>query len=142
MNRLPSELVTGDYKGKKINLKTFTFIDPFYGTVSVPAGFIFDGASIPRVAWSILGVTPYDPKIFKAAIIHDWLYSNNVVSKKNADSIFSNVMVHQKLIKPLQVRLIHTAVKIFGGKAYRRVRESSEFLCPIAVKTYINCNHD
>ena len=38
------------------------------GVVTVPAGFDTDGASVPRVFWSVLD--PFGP-YFKAAVIHD-----------------------------------------------------------------------
>lgn len=39
--------------------------------VCIPAGYEFDGASIPRVAWSIIGA-PFEPDFVLAACIHDW----------------------------------------------------------------------
>lgn len=70
--------------------------------VSVPAGYITDFASIPRVFWSIL--PPWGP-YGKAAVIHDFLCSDKyymqrvagVVSKvpvtrKRADDIFLEAM--------------------------------------------------
>lgn len=41
----------------------FTFI--------IPKGFIFDGASIPRLFWNILSPNGY---LFLAALIHDFIY--------------------------------------------------------------------
>jgi hypothetical protein len=39
--------------------------------VFVPRGYIFDGASIPRVLWSLIG-SPFEPSLMKAACVHDW----------------------------------------------------------------------
>lgn len=41
------------------------------GDITVPAGFVTDLASIPRLAWNIY---PPDGPWVKAAIIHDFLY--------------------------------------------------------------------
>ena len=38
---------------------------------TVPEGYAWDGASIPRVFWRI--VTPFSPKVITAALEHDWL---------------------------------------------------------------------
>lgn len=40
-------------------------------TVNIPPGYIFDGASIPRLAWIVIGA-PFDPQFCLAACVHDW----------------------------------------------------------------------
>lgn len=47
--------------------------------ISVPAGFVTDLATIPRIFWTLL---PPDGKYAKAAIIHDYLYDNALRTKK------------------------------------------------------------
>lgn len=37
----------------------------------VPAGYVTDGASIPRLLWSVVG-SPYDADHLRAAIVHDY----------------------------------------------------------------------
>lgn len=39
--------------------------------VTIPAGYEFDGASIPRFVWSWIG-PPFDPSFVVAACVHDW----------------------------------------------------------------------
>ena len=39
--------------------------------VSIPSGYPFDGASIPRVCWSLIG-SPFEPDLMLAACVHDW----------------------------------------------------------------------
>lgn len=140
--RIPYPLITGNYGKLKITLRPFVYIDQYHGVIDVPAGFVFDGASIPRFAWSKLGVTPYDPKVVVAAVIHDWMYASKIKSKKDADAIFYYIMDHQGFLSKVQMRLMYTAVKLFGRKAYRKVIKDGEFLCPQAVINYIKCNHD
>ncbi len=41
--------------------------------LTVPAGFKSDGASVPRLAWTLSGLTP-DGQIRAAALCHDYLY--------------------------------------------------------------------
>ena len=41
--------------------------------IQVPAGFIYDGASVPRLLWSVFGLRP-DGLIRAAALVHDWIY--------------------------------------------------------------------
>jgi len=43
------------------------------GKITVPKGYVTDGASIPRFLWRLCG-SPMDlPRVY-AAIVHDWLY--------------------------------------------------------------------
>lgn len=39
------------------------------------AGFEFDGASIPIVCWSLIGLSPAHPKILAGALVHDLFYA-------------------------------------------------------------------
>lgn len=55
----------------------------------VPAGFITDFASIPRIFWRIL---PPSGKYNKAAVVHDYLYSTQIVHRDIADLIFYEAM--------------------------------------------------
>ena len=38
----------------------------------IPVGFEFDGASIPRFAWIVIGA-PFEPDFQLAACCHDWI---------------------------------------------------------------------
>ena len=52
----------------------------------VPAGFITDFASIPRLFWTVVGHPA--GKYAQAAVLHDYLYRTNSVSRAKADSLF------------------------------------------------------
>jgi hypothetical protein len=55
----------------------------------VPAGFVSDLASIPRVAQSLIPkLGPYN----RAAIVHDYLYWTQCCSRREADVIFLKMM--------------------------------------------------
>lgn len=90
------------------------------GTVTVPAGFPTDGASIPRVFWPVLD--PYGPW-FPAAIIHDWLYSpgNMTFTRREADLIFKEAMFNLYLDWPRR-EAIYRAVRLAGARSYRGAR--------------------
>jgi len=87
--------------------------------IKVPAGYITDFASIPRVFWPI--VSPVD-EYAKAAVIHDWLHVRGYFSRTTTDDIFNEAM------KVLNVpdwkrRIVYNAVKYFSGYAWRRNRK-------------------
>lgn len=82
--------------------------------IVVPAGFITDLASVPRIMWSFL---PPDGKYAKAAIVHDYLYDNGLRTKKQADLIFLDAM--RVLGVPRWKRTImYLAVNYFGKGSY------------------------
>jgi hypothetical protein len=65
-------------------------------TIRVPAGFVTDFASIPRIFWNIL---PPTGKYGKAAVVHDYLYvmgghlpDGREYTKREADRIFYDAM--------------------------------------------------
>lgn len=47
--------------------------------ILVPPGFIFDGASIPRIFWTLIG-HPLQAEYRQAACLHDWLYATEYYS--------------------------------------------------------------
>lgn len=60
-------------------------------TIEVPAGFLTDLASIPWPA-SLL-IPRNDPVHAAAAVAHDWLYSQQPISRKDADNLFHSILV-------------------------------------------------
>lgn len=88
---------------------------PSVDVIRVPAGTITDLASVPRVLWALF---PPHGRWAKAAIIHDYLYSNAIGSKVYADRTFLEAM--QVLGVPKWRRLVmYAAVRLFGRGAYR-----------------------
>jgi hypothetical protein len=51
--------------------------------IVVPKGFVTDFASVPRIFWPIL---PPDDEYLLAAIVHDWLYWQQLGTKPQADA--------------------------------------------------------
>jgi hypothetical protein len=68
--------------GQEVLLASFRYRDQV-----VPAGFVFDGASTPRLFWSII---PPFKKTKRAACVHDWMCKNakNNKDRKKADQYF------------------------------------------------------
>ena len=90
----------------------FAFIRPGGEVIEVPKGFVSDGASVPRWAWSLVE----DPfgGCLEAAIVHDWLYRNRLKPRAECDLILLEGMV--ALGVPLWRRqAIYWAVRVGGG---------------------------
>jgi len=95
--------------------------------ISVPAGYVTDFASIPRVCWSLIG-GPLG-KYSKAALIHDYLYDQGglipyfsdtdggtkyrLYTKAQADNIFKEAMQVLGVGNPRRW-FMYQAVKRFG----------------------------
>lgn len=86
-----------------------------YKTVRVPSGFVTDLASIPKVFWSIL---PATERYTFPAIIHDYLYWTQPVSRDVADQILKISMEELK-VDSVKVAAIYNAVKMFGESAWK-----------------------
>lgn len=90
------------------------------GMVTIPAGFLTDGLSIPRFAWSIVG--PSTGGAFLAGLLHDFLYSRDSdgifeVSRAKADDLFREAMYNLGI--GFKRNLIWSAVRMFGWRFYK-----------------------
>lgn len=86
--------------------------------ILVPAGFITDFASIPKIFHSL--ILPYG-KHTAASVIHDWLYSEKCYYKftrLEADRMFLEIM-HENGVNFFQAYLMYIAVRIFGNKYFK-----------------------
>ncbi|EIU1806379.1 DUF1353 domain-containing protein [Salmonella enterica] len=92
----------------------FWLSDDESDVIEVPAGFITDLATVPRIFWMLL---PPDGKYAKAAIIHDYMYDNALRSKKEADKIFLDGMTVLGVPKWKRT-IMYYAVRIFGRGRY------------------------
>ena len=84
--------------------------------ITVPAGFLYDGASIPSIAQP-LTYTPFLPKVMLAALVHDYLYTTGEVRRIEADSIFFQLLIDSGVPR-LTAELMYTGVRIGGGGHY------------------------
>ncbi|EEM1818480.1 DUF1353 domain-containing protein [Salmonella enterica subsp. enterica] len=104
----------GHYNWRVYEPFEFYLSDDESDVIEVPAGFITDLATVPRIFWMLL---PPDGKYAKAAIIHDYLYDNALRSKKEADLIFLDGMT--VLGVPKWKRMVmYLAVRVFGRGSY------------------------
>ncbi len=104
--------------------------------INIPKGFIYDGASVPRLLWSVSGLTP-DGLIRAAALVHDWIYNfegmlpegsyqyfqdgqwkqvHGKWKRKDADRLFARMMKEANVPK-WKRQLAYQAVRWFG-RAY------------------------
>lgn len=66
--------------------------------IEVPAGFVYDGASIPRPLWWLIG-SPFTGRYRRAALVHDYLYAVHGCSREEADRVFLEAMDEDRVPK-------------------------------------------
>lgn len=84
--------------------------------IVVPAGFVSDGASVPKVFWP-LGLVPYGAH-GRATVVHDYLYWFQQCSRKQADNIML-IALKESGVSFFKRLILTVGVKWFGGFAWR-----------------------
>lgn len=96
-------------------------------TITVPKGFVCDGASIPRVFWTLAGVR-LGGRICAAGVVHDWIYYNNGAavacgghdfSRYQGDGLFRRIM-DEAGMETHRMRRCYWAVYACGWRAWRK----------------------
>ena len=92
-----------DYNGK-------TFI--------IPRGFESDGASVPRLFWSLV-FSPTDSHAATAGICHDYIYRVQPAdwTREEADRMFLALLVEFR-VNVWSANRAYDAVRLFGGSAW------------------------
>lgn len=88
--------------------------------IHVPAGYVTDFASVPRMFWRVF---PPTGRYNRAAIVHDYLYTNaTACSRFFADGLFRELMLH--LGVPMWRRvLMFYAVRLGGKSGWKHGRD-------------------
>ncbi len=105
-----------DYRWRLVEPFEFWLTDNPVDVIAVPAGYVTDLASVPRILWSVF---PPHGRYAKAAIIHDWLYDNALRTKHEADKIFLDAMCVLGVPRWRRM-LMYCAVRLFGRGNYFR----------------------
>jgi hypothetical protein len=118
----------------------FSLDNDFYCEIEIfiPAFFIFNGASIPRFFWRMIGF-PLSPRFIIASLIHDALFgkihgrvkvwvdghelknhqTNGFFNQSTTDSIFKGILIAEQNCG-WKVRMMHRAVRLGGRFAFRK----------------------
>lgn len=78
--------------------------------ITVPPGFVHDGPSIPR--W-LLWLEPRTNAMYRAAVIHDFIYVYHHVPRREADDVYHCILIHDGL--DAHSAFVHwQAIRVFG----------------------------
>jgi hypothetical protein len=101
--------------GRRLELTNpFSFSDPTGKLWSVPVGTVVDGASIPRIFFSVVG-GPFDDKYRDASVIHDHFCDKKTEPWEKVHLVFYNGM-RAKGVDSIKAKLMYAAVYNFGPK--------------------------
>ena len=95
------------------------WLDATYGQLVVPAGFITDLASIPRLFRNLPMLDP-NGLSRRPAVVHDWLYGSNegrAHGKQFADSFLRSALLAEGA-SPAVAQTFYLAVHLFGGSSW------------------------
>ena len=81
--------------------------------LTVPVGFLSDGATIPPLAWPFVG-HPFSGSILRAAILHDYDLSRPI-PRVAAHRRFRRVL-RAEGVGPVRAWLLYAAVRVFGPR--------------------------
>lgn len=88
---------------------------------TIPKGFQFDGASIPRAVWWY--ASPMDKDLLLGALVHDFCYNPKTrpkgISKLEADKMLRILCIRSGMRKS-KAWVIYSSVASFGWFAWRR----------------------
>lgn len=103
----------------------YVLMAPYYAPILpgfdllIATGFFFDGCSIPRLGWTLLGLHPMHPRVQASALIHDALYASEMLARREADDVFLWCL-RQDGLDTLRARLMWRGVRLGGGAVWRR----------------------
>jgi hypothetical protein len=98
--------------------------------VKVPKFFQYDGASVPPMAWQVIG-TPFQPRFMVAAVFHDWLYHTHQVDRKAANDLFYDLLIASG-VRETKAAVMLAAVETFGGWYWKNDPDDRDYLKRLA----------
>lgn len=112
-DRYQGELLLNALPGRLMELQApFAYAEASDRIWTVPAGAVVDGASIPRVFWSLVG-GPWDGDYRDASVIHDWYCAVRVQPWKDTHQMFYRAMLRSG-VSPRKARILFLAVYYAG----------------------------
>jgi hypothetical protein len=118
MKQFNGEVVLEEMKNGSWKLQDdFSYEDDFI-QVDVKSDFITDGASIPKMFWSIIG-NPLENDLLKPAIIHDGLYTLMQLPRDKCDKLLKEMLLFNGTSK-VKANLVYIVVRLFGGSHWKK----------------------
>jgi hypothetical protein len=91
---------------------------PSGNLLHIPKDFMWDGASIPRVFWKLLDMTPYDPRVLRASCVHDYLYNHTSNMPRDEADMYFKILCIEDGVPAKTANIMFDAVSTFGSFFY------------------------
>lgn len=121
-NELPAFAPDGDlYRCVRETSVVVSSFPNVWHHVIIPRGYAFDGASIPRALWWLIG-SPFEPDLMLAACVHDWYCdhtSDCYQSRVIGDAVFFALLARAGVARWRRV-LMYLGVRLHSFWAYGR----------------------
>ena len=121
-SELPAFAPDGDlYQCTRSTVVRVSVIPNVVHRVVVPAGYRFDGASIPRWLWWLIG-SPFEPDLMLAACVHDWYCDHTAESYQTrviGDAVFFALLTRAGVPRWRRI-LMYLGVRSHSFLAYGR----------------------
>lgn len=93
-----------------------------YGSVMVPEGFIYDGASAPWLSVFLLRLGRHGPRMLGPTAAHDFLYrakefDGRKFTQKEADTVYYDMLLSNG-VKKYKCKTHYSVLRKLGGKAW------------------------
>lgn len=95
--------------------EAFAYESAKYGRIDVPKGTITDLASVPPCLQAIF---PKDGRYLEAAVVHDHMYQEAIMTKREADLVLREGMKVLG-VKPWRRFFIYWGCRLFGKGSYK-----------------------
>jgi hypothetical protein len=93
------------------------YSDPVEGVIRIAPGASTDGASIPRLLWTLVGAPLADTRVCPAAVVHDQLYCTlglgGRLTRARADALFYRAL-RANGVSRLKACLYYLGVRLGG----------------------------
>ena len=97
------------------NVVYLAHTDKYTYRIAIPKGYSFDGATIPRFFWRLIG-SKGEVEFLPAALVHDWLCEHKDFIEKHgvqvSSDIFRDILILYG-VKPFKAKTMATAVRLF-----------------------------
>lgn len=105
--------------------------DEFY--IRIYAGWDgSDGGSLPRLSWTLLGVTPMDPRCTNGFLNHDFAFQSHLLTFCESNRVLARILAIPPACRPIQQDLINWHVSMYGWipyycKSRKTIRETRKW---------------
>ena len=77
-----------------------------------------DGGSLPRLSWTLLGITPTDPRCLNGFLGHDFCYQSHLLTFRESNRVLARILAIPPTCRPIQQDLINWHVSAYGWIPY------------------------